>query len=224
MLKRNFTSELVKKFHEALDNILEYKNSNKYSEALTLIDDTFKEIFRLSSKFFNSFSDENLIDIIKTDGTVNTDKCIMMAKLLEEESDIFKKQGNINDAFYTNLKSLNLFLEAYINKNNSCDLENYFSDIDCILDELSEYKISAVLQNKIIHYYTKKGSYDKAENILYELLENNNFSKASIDLGISFYEELILKEDKDLEKGNLPREEINESLFTLKQKLNENTN
>ncbi|NMM61221.1 hypothetical protein HBE96_00590 [Clostridium sp. P21] len=219
MLKRNLTSELVAKFKEFMDKILEYKKEGKNKEALNAIDDAFKEIFRLSLKFFNSFSDENLLDMIKTDGTINADKCIMMAKLLEEEALIFEDENNLDDAFYMNLKSLNLFLEAYVNKDNNCDLQNYFSDIQPIIEKVQEYKISLSLQNKVMDYYVKTNRYDKAEDILYDMLEHDNSDKNIIEKGINFYEALLVKDDKDLIESNLPREEIKESLCFLKSKL-----
>ncbi|AWI06809.1 DUF6483 family protein [Clostridium drakei] len=219
MLKRNLTSELVAKFKEFMDKILKLRKEGKNQEALTTIDDTFKEIFRLSSKFFNSFSDENLLDMIKTDGTINADKCIMMAKLLEEEALIFEDENNLDEAFYMNLKSLNLFLEAYVNKNDNCDLQNYFSDIEPIIEKVSSYKIPVSIQNKLMDYYLKTNSYDKAEDIFYDILENNNFDENIIKKGLDFYEGLLLKDDNDLNENNLPREEINESIKFLKNKL-----
>lgn len=219
MLKSSLTSELVKKFAKALEKILEYKNNGKNEEALSVIDDTFKEIFRLSSKFFSSFSDENLMDMIKTDGTLNADKCIMMAKLLEEEGEIYESQGNYNEAFYLDLKAINLLLEAYINKDNNCDLQSYFSDIDLIIERISDYKLPISLENKILDYYIKTDKYDKAEDMLYDILEHNNFDEDSIKKGIAFYELLLTKDDESLESSNLPREEINESLQQLKRKL-----
>ncbi|MCH5138255.1 hypothetical protein JMF89_13725 [Clostridiaceae bacterium UIB06] len=219
MLKRNLTDELVGKFDEALAKIKKYREEGKNEDALNVIDDTLKDLFRLGFKFFNSFSDENLIDMVKTDGTINADKCIMMAKLLEEDAEILENLGNSNEAFYIYLKSLNLFLEAFLNKDEDCDLQHFFSDIDIIIDKVSDYKISDILQNKMLDYYTKSQNYDKAENILYEILEDNNFSKNTLDKGISFYEELLTKDDEALENGNLSREEIIESLTILKKKL-----
>ncbi|WML35750.1 DUF6483 family protein [Clostridium sp. OS1-26] len=219
MLKSSLTSELVKKFTKALEKILEYKNNGKNEEALSVIDDTFKEIFRLSSKFFSSFSDENLMDMIKTDGTLNADKCIMMAKLLEEEGEIYESQGNHNEAFCLDLKAINLLLEAYINKDNNCDLQSYFSDIDLIIEKISDYKLPISLENKILDYYVKIDKYDKAEDMLYDILQHNNFDKDSIKKGIAFYELLLTKDDESLENSNLPREEINDSLQQLKRKL-----
>jgi pentatricopeptide repeat protein len=219
MLKRNLTSELVAKFKEFMDKILNYRKDGKNKEALATIDDTFKEIFRLSSKFFNSFSDENLLDMIKTDGTINADKCIMMAKLLEEEALIFEDENNLDEAFYMNLKSLNLFLEAYVNKDNDCDLQDYFSDIQPIIEKVYQYKIPLSMQNKIIDYYVKMERYDKAEDMFYDILEHNDFNKNTLEKGILFYESLLLKDDKALDESNLPREEITESLSFFKSKL-----
>lgn len=219
MLKRNLTAELVGKFNEALAKIQEYKNEGKNEEALSVIDNTLKELFRLGSKFFNSFSDENLIDMVKTDGTINADKCIMMAKLLEEEAEVFELLGNSNEAFYVYLKSLNLFLEAYLNKDEDCDLQSFFSDIDIIIEKINNYKVPLIIQNKMIDYHIKTKNYAKAEDILYEALEDSNFSKDILEKCISFYEELLTKNDEDLETGDLAREEIIESLSILKKKL-----
>lgn len=219
MLKRDLTAELVGKFNEALDKIKKYREEGKNEEALNAIDNTLKDLFRLGFKFFNSFSDENLIDMVKTDGTINADKCIMMAKLLEEDAEILENLGDSNESFYIYLKSLNLFLEAFLNKDEDCDLQYFFSDIDIIIEKICDYKVPLILENKMIDYYIKIKNYDKAENILYEVLEDNNFDKAVLENGISFYEELLTKSDEDLENGNLSREEIVESLSVLKKKL-----
>lgn len=219
MLKRDLTAELVGKFNEALDKIKKYREEGKNEEALNAIDNTLKDLFRLGFKFFNSFSDENLIDMVKTDGTINADKCIMMAKLLEEDAEILENLGDSNESFYIYLKSLNLFLEAFLNKDEDCDLQYFFSDIDIIIEKICDYKVPLILENKMIDYYIKIKNYDKAENILYEVLEDNNFDKAVLESGISFYEELLTKSDEDLENGNLSREEIVESLSVLKKKL-----
>ncbi|MCT8977162.1 DUF6483 family protein [Clostridium sp. CX1] len=219
MLKRNLTSELMSKFNEALNKIMEYKMSGKNEEALIVIDNTLKEIFRLGMKFFNSLSDDNLLDMIKTDGTINTDKCIMMAKLLEEEASILELQGNLDDAFYIELKSLNLFLHAYEGDNENCDLQHHFEDIEIMIEELSEYRLPSSLQNRIIDYYVKTNKYDKAEDTLYEILQENDFSNETIEKGISLYELLLNKDDNTLEEGNLSREEVEESLSILKKRL-----
>ncbi|WP_368490019.1 DUF6483 family protein [Clostridium sp. BJN0013] len=219
MLKRSITDELIKKFEELLEQIIFNKKNENYTKAMNLIDDAFKYIFRLSIKFFNSFSTENLLEIIKSDGTINVDKYIMMAKLLKEEADILENQHKTEDAFYIYEKSLNLFLNAYLIKDDHCNLENYFSDIDPIIIKISPYKLSLDVENKLIEYYLKIGIYDKAENILYEMLQDSNFSEKCLKNALKFYHNLLLKSEDELNRGNLPREEIIESLNSLNEKL-----
>lgn len=222
MLKRSITDELIKKFEELLEQILYNKRNENYIKALDLIDDAFKYIFRLSIKFFNSFSTENLLEIIKSDGTINADKYIMMGKLLKEEADILESQHNREDAFYIYEKSLNLFLNAFLIKNEHCDLENYFSDMDYIIAKVSPYKLSPDIEDTLVKYYLKVGSFDKAEDILYDILKDSNFSKECLKDAVEFYETLLLKNEDELNKGNLPKEEIIESLNSLNKKLLKN--
>ncbi|APM40363.1 DUF6483 family protein [Clostridium kluyveri] len=222
MLKRSITDELIKKFEELLEQIIYNKKNKNYTKALDLIDDAFKYIFRLSIKFFNSFSTENLLEIIKSDGTINADKYIMMGKLLKEEGDILENQHKEQYAFYIYEKSLNLFLNAFLIKNDHCDLENYFSDIDPIIIKVSPYKLSRDIENRLIEYYLKVGSFDKAEDILYEILKDSDFSKECLKNAVEFYETLLLKSENELNRGNLPREEIIESRNSLNEKLLKN--
>lgn len=219
MLKRTITAELIKKFNEMLYKILDNINNKNYEEALNLIDTAFKDIFRLSVKFFNSLSLENILEMVKINGNIVTDKCIMMAKLLEEEGNIFENQNKLDDAFYIQQKSLHLFLEAYLNESSNCDLKNHYSDINPLINKVSNYKLSFTLLSKIAYYYRKTKRYDKADNIIYEILEENKYDIKYIKFSIKFYENLLLKNDNDLNSGNLTRDEIEESLTSLKNIL-----
>lgn len=216
MLKRNIVSELVKKFTEALKKIEKLKTCKKYGEALDSIDSVLKDVFRLSVKFFNSLSDENILDMVNTNDILDTDRCIIIAKLLKEEADIFEAQGRLNESFSIYLKSLYLYIKAFKNQNDA-ELLTYLSDIDLILEKVVEFKLPNNQLNEIIDYYTEIACYDKAENFLYELLDENNYSPETIEKGIYFYNELLKKDPEDLEKGNLPFEEVKSGLEHLKK-------
>lgn len=213
MLKINMNSELIKKFYKILEEInLNMENEN-YNEALQLIEKSFKEFFRLSSKFFYSLSEENLMDIIKTNNIIDIHKSIIMSKLIMIEGTIYEKLGKSSHSFYLYEKSLYLYLESSNDLDEESELLQFKPDILFLIEKTSEYKLSEKLQKKIIEYYLNEGEYDKGENVLYDLLEDHPELK---DYGISFYNNLLLKEDYDLNKGRLPRDEILESLNSLK--------
>lgn len=215
MLKINVNSELIKKFSEVLHGILTMIEDGEYEKALELIDGAFKDFFRLGSKFFNSFSEENLLDMAKTSSVLDADKCIIMAKLLMEESRVYEKLYGSGESLRLYSKSLYLYAEAYEYVDENTDLNIYFADIDTLIAKVSQYKLDSNLQKQIVGYYMKKGSYDKADNFLYDLLEDTGFSEGSREYASEIYKALLSRTDAELEKGNMTKEEVLESLKSV---------
>jgi len=215
MLKINVNSELIRKFSEVIQGILSMIEKGEYEKALELIDGAFKDFFRLGSKFFNSLSEENLLELARTNSIMDVDKCIIMAKLLMEEARVFEKLHDKNGSFYLYAKSLYLYVEAYEYAEEETDLDTYFSDIETLIIKVSDYKLDAGLQKQLIRYNLKKGAYDKADNILYDLLEETGFSEESKGYAAEIYKALLSREDAELVKGNLTREEVMESLESI---------
>jgi len=212
MLKINVNSELIKKFSEVIEGIMSMIENGEYGKALELIDGAFKDFFRLGSKFFNSLSEESLLELARTNNIMDVDKCIIMSKLLMEEARVFEKLHGKSESFYLYAKSLYLYVEAYEYVEEETELDKYFSDIDTLILKVSDYKLDSGLQKQLIRYNMKKGAYDKADNILYDLLEETGFSENSKGYAAEIYKALLSREDSELVKGNLTREEVIESL------------
>ena len=66
-----------------------------------------------------------------------------------------------------------------------------------------------------ITYYEEIENFAKSEDIFYELLQLKNKDITTVNLGISFYERLLKKDSDTLEKGGLPREEVEHGLNKL---------
>lgn len=217
MLKRDLISELVKKFTDSLSEIDELKISGDYDKALTLIDDLCKDIFRLSIKFFNKLDDDNILEMVKTERVLFSDKCIIISKLFKEEAEIYELKHMDNDSFYIYLKALNMYMEAYSCKNNA-ELAEYLDEIDLVVKKVLEFKLPSPLLWKLVDYYKSEKSFDKADNLLYDLLEQKNYEKSQVLKAIDFYQQLTQKSSIELEAGNLPLCEVKESLETLEKK------
>ena len=215
MLKRDLISELVKKFTDSLLEIDELKTNGNYTQALNLIDDLCKDIFRLSIKFFNKLDDENILEMVKTERVLFSDKCIIISKLFKEEAEIYELKHMDSESFNIYLKALNMYMEAYSCKKNA-ELIKYLDEIEVVLKKVIEFKLPSKLLWKLVNYYKSEKKFDKAENLLYDLLEQNGYQNDQLELAIQFYEELMQKSSSELEKGNLPLIEIKESLETLK--------
>lgn len=215
MLKVNVNSELIKKFSEVIHGILTMIENGEYEKALELIDGAFKDFFRLGSKFFNALTEENLLDMAKTSSIMDVDKCIIMAKLLLEEANVYEKLYGKNESFYLYTKSLYLYAEAYEYVEEESELDRYFADIDPLISKVDRYELDPKLQKQLIRYFVKKGAYDKADDALYNLMEDKGFEEEPKEYASEIYKALLSRTDAELEKGNMTREEILESLEAL---------
>lgn len=221
MLKRNLVNELIKQFSLSLDEIDKFMNMKLYDNAFIVIDNCFKSVFRLSAKFFNSLSDENILDLIRVNNILDVERCIMAAKLLSEEAAIYSKNGDEDEEFYLRCKSLYLYLTASEHWNDSSELGIYLDEIDDIYTHVKEFKLPNKIQSNMILYYEDKCCFDKAEDIIYEMINysNNDNNDYVINLGIEFYERLLKMDDITLENGNLPKNEVLDGLHNLKQRF-----
>ncbi|MBM7871155.1 tetratricopeptide (TPR) repeat protein [Clostridium pascui] len=217
MLKSNFSKRLTDQFEESFEEVLNLTKNKNYDKALQLIDGTFSNLFRLNSLFFNSMSNDNLVDILKVGGEIEKDKAIVISKLLEQRACILNIQGKENESFYIYIKALNLFIEAFLCDKDT-DLDKYFKDIPNMIEKTSGYVLPEETSRRIVNYYKEVGDFASAEDYLYELLDVTEKNTESIAFALEFYDSLLKLDDETLEKGNLSREEILEVKNFFSQK------
>ena len=68
----------------------------------------------------------------------------------------------------------------------------------------------------ILKLLVNNGEYNKAENILFEVLNKNN-SLEIYQIAVGFYNLLLEKSDEELGKGNFTREEVYQGLEDIKK-------
>jgi hypothetical protein len=213
MLKNDYIMRIIEQFINAMALILRYQKADEYEKALQTTGDTFTKIFGAGSDFFNSLADQDLINLLKTNGALDKDKTIMIAALLKIEGDLFESQKNSDESSHRYLKSLNLYLESYLNDNPNGRAQtistDYYNDIENLLQKLDSYELPPQTKNRIWQYFEKEGKYSRAEDLLYELYEETPEDDL-FGQGISFYDRLMQKNDQQLNAGDLPRDEVEE--------------
>ncbi len=214
MINKDYILRMAEKFGRAMAIVLHLREYNKYEEALISVDDFLLQVTGLTSSFINSVSDEMLIQAISPLGTLNVEKCLWVAVLLKAEGEIYDDEGKSNESYYRYLKSLHLYLLT-LTRETIAPVASIYSDIQELLNTLSDYELPISTQEKLFSYYELTGKYDKAEDVLFEIIAANTEKSAVIEQGRAFYARLEAKNDYDLERGNLSREEVTEGLVQL---------
>ncbi len=214
MVNKDYILRMAEKFGRALAIILHLREYNKHEEALIYADDLLLQMTGLTSSFINSVSDEMLIQAISPLGMLNVDKCLWIAVLLKAEGEIYQEMENSNESYYRYLKSLGLYLLA-LSRDATMQDTTLYDDIEELLNKLEDYELPLSMKEKLFPYYEQIGKYDKAEDILFDLIEADTARNAFFERGRAFYKRLRAKNDADLLLGNLSRDEVEEGLAQL---------
>jgi len=217
MVNKDYLLRLAEKVGRALATIIGLREFNKDEEALIYIDDLLLKTVGLTSRFLNSLSEEMLVKTISPLGILNVEACMWIASMLQAEGEIYENQDNARASYYRYHKALYLFLSLILQEPVPNDSDVYRS-IDVLLDKLEDYKLPAATKKQLFAYYEHIGSYGKAEDTLFDLLETNADAQQIGPLyerGQAFYTRLRAKSDEDLLAGNLSREEVEEGIVQL---------
>lgn len=158
---------------------------------------------------------------IKTEADINN--LLDEYEVLGEIRDLRLKTIKIN----RNLESINI---DNLNINEKLKIVEFYKITDQfekaeeILSNIYENNVIVEIKYKLFEIYIESGQYSKAEDLLYELIE---FSKEYetkkysniVNLGIKFYKDLLVKDEDDLKRGNLPKNEVYDGLRELEKKL-----
>ena len=217
MINKDYILRMAEKFGRALAIILHLREYNKYEEALLYVDDQLLQATGLTSSFINSVSDEMLIQAISPLGVLNVEKCLWIAVLLKAEGEIYEEQAKTNESYYRYIRSLRLYLLLLPHEASLQD-SNLANDIQELLNKLEEYELPIEIQEKLFSYYENVGKYDKAEDVLFDVLDTHSTNGEMIERGRAFYTRLQARSDVELLMGNLSRTEVAEGSAQLEAK------
>jgi hypothetical protein len=203
----DYILRIIEQFAAYLWAIVFNKKAQNYDIAIEKIEEAYNGLLDRKG---NDIKELSVVEIIKnnTNGNIlENDNIEIIANLLYEEAEINELKTGYNDlslAYYG--KSLKLFFLL----TNEIGMQKYIDNIDTLIGKLEYYEADNETKFEIYKYYYKIGSFGKAEDILYQLLDNN-YPEITREIN-NFYQLLIQKDDIDLENGNLPRDEINDAI------------
>lgn len=112
MLRKGFVEIQIELLGKALAKILLLKNEGDFSEALSEIRGASQRVAGWDTLFLVRLTDDSLIDQMNTEGGVDAGRCIVVARLMKEQGDIYHLQNQETAALLFHQKSLLLYLEA----------------------------------------------------------------------------------------------------------------
>ena len=219
MSQRDYILRIAQEFGRALAQVLYNREIQDYAAAHALIDEQSKQVFGMGIGFMRSVPEETLLSMLTSFDTLDTEKCWLLAILLKAEGDIYEDQGNTSESYYSYIRSLNLFLEVLLLGTTSSD-RSIVPEIDDLLSRLSDYDLPMRTRLLLFHYFDHVHEYDRAEDLLFEMLETSGSDEDILAYGASFYQKLLKKSDAALSGDHFSREKAIEGLSQLEKLRN----
>ena len=217
MLKRDILTRMIEQFGRFLAQMLFNLKSGNIEEAQETIKSATDNFLGMDPDTLFKLPNQDLIALLGSNTRINATKCYIAAQILRLEGQLHQQQNNPHGEMLRKLKSLDLFLNCF-NSLEPTLKEGANQELEQLLEETENWDKPIYLLQTLIAYNEVGGNFAEAENFLFELAEKD--SQAAAIIGEQFYETLQKKDDDELEKGNLSREELLEGLKELRKMSN----
>lgn len=211
MINRDYILRMIEQLSRFLAKALLMRDGKEYLEAVNEVKKAGKMFLGLNPEAMDALSDRDLIRLWSVGTDLDAEKCALAAQIFKAEGEIYEAQGDFDKASESYLKSFSLLVKT-INFLKEKIPSELIVSIEFLTQHLDVTSIPIALQHKLFTTYAIIGRFSKAEDLLFDMIqEDPSFSEE----GKRFYQQLLKRTDEELEKGNLPRSEVLESLAEL---------
>jgi hypothetical protein len=130
---------------------------------------------------------------------------VAVADLLKEQADLFVFRQRLEDARRSRSIALGLLLEALLSGETFVSAE-LLAKVDQLLEWTQNEPVDPALGRRLVPYFCARGRFARAEDVLFDWLKSGD-PAATVE-GINFYDRLLTLNDAELQRGELPRVEV----------------
>ena len=206
MIQRDYVLRLIEQFFQALRKALHAQEEKDYSGALETLRKAYRSFLGADADLGDSQSADDLLASMR-DGLLGPEQIAMAAKLLKEEADIRESLDDPDRALVCRRKALRLYLEVFCGP-GAPRLESFFGEIGQLAEMLTVDGVSLDSARLLPLYWERVGRFDEAEDALFNAARSAPAGDGLWEIGSGFYERLRGLDDRELEEGGLPRDEV----------------
>ncbi len=217
MFKDDFIMKIIRQATMIFQRVLGLVGTDDLDQAEEVIEEASREFLGLEWETVEGNSAEFLAATLSRNDQAGVGQMLMLADLLRAQAIIHTRDDNEDDAYANFLKALQMRLELTIGQG----LSNAHLDatIDELVEEhLGEYLLPTETVQNLLAYYEKTTQFDKAEEIVWELVDDHITDEDMVQTGLEFYERILQKTDSEIRTGGMERAEVQSGFDDLWEK------
>ncbi|GJM42411.1 MAG: hypothetical protein DHS20C20_26930 [Ardenticatenaceae bacterium] len=216
MYQRDFILRQIELMMEVIKQVSGLASEKRFEAALSVIDEALESLFGLNSKLITQLFGQGPLTQIAfgEEAEMRRAKLIAAATLLQDVGEIQVEQGAETESYQSFASALELIVAVRL-ESTATSLPTYAPEVENLVSQLASYHLPIHLNQLLFRFYHQQSQLDEAENVLFEMIEQEEETDQIVAQGISFYQAILAESDAFLLASNLPREEAEESLAEL---------
>ena len=205
MIRRDFLMREVHEFVQACTRAVQLRQRLLYREGLEEIKRVFLKLWGIDSSQLLASSLTQLMALCEGNEESLGDELVALANLLAEQGNLYSLENRAVEARQSRALALGLYLESLPKRFVSLEV---VTRIENLIGQADTSALAPDVLRRLFSYLETRGSLARAENVLFDWAASK--SCEAFTEGLAFYERLALLEDEELERGELPRSEVEE--------------
>ena len=221
MFQRDYILRLVEQLAKTLGALVVLKKAKRFDEAELTVSEAARNLVGLDVPTLHALPLDQIVTLFSPGGSLDAGKCLVVAEILEEDADVKTLKGDEAGAYRSRIRALGLLLEVSGREglDRMPEPARYRAKIERLTRALSENAPVPAIQKRLVLHHEREGAFSRAEDVLFELVDIAGAGHdEAVASGIALYERLLTKSDEELERGGLPRDEVEEGLSELRRR------
>jgi len=225
VIQRDYILRIIEELGQVWTYMVRLRREGQPKLALFELDQTLQRMLDLDLRTLGEMPLEKLLVTVRYSLSTRASQeetaglLALLADLIREGADLMEETGDHIQRDTLRLRALHLRLAAVLENDDTTRATRAAPDLDTLLEQLAEYELPLGAKDQLWRVYELAGEYGKAENWLFDLLEDERThledGHVALKRGFTFYERILAHSDADLEAAGLPRTEAEAGLAEL---------
>jgi hypothetical protein len=204
MIRQDYILRLVMELTQVLLRAVSLRHREEYEQALREVDEALGQLGDGSKTPPDALKLDDWIAVCERHEQA-MGLMVVVGDLLRERGDLLALRHQPEASLQTRLLALGLLVEALLTGRTLVSAE-LLDKVEALWEQTRGAPQPVALTRRLFSYFEARGQFGRAEDALFEWMESG--APGVVPAGLAFYDRLLALGDIELERGNLPRPEV----------------
>ena len=215
MLTEDYIMRMINQMVAVLTKLIGLKDAGQYQSAQQVIDQSLEQLLGLKHELLKHMDDSSILNLLTSQGELGTERLYILAELYRHEGDILIAQNRTQEAIFDYQRALFFYLQLPDDQKDQ-DTSKIKQKITDLFIELENVNLPVEILYQLFDFFERNGEFAFIEDVIARLLKSPEARPHIIPDIITYYEQLLVSSEWEVNSGGLSRAQAEQKLELLK--------